>query len=364
MKKRLFSALLLLLILSIKSQTKLSVGFDANEYMDALRVSSYHLDSLYPSYCLPMPTTGNYQRVYRSPVVGLKNRFDIWVKDNSIGVISIRATIAESESWIENFYMGMIANEGSIVLDSKQVFKYKIAADTNAYVHLGWMVGLGHMAPDIVAHINELYNKGIKQFIIIGHSQGGAIAYLLRSYLQYLDEKTLPKDITFKTYCSAPPKPGNLFYSYDYDYITRGGWGFRIINKLDWVPESPFTVQTSDDVNTVSPMRDREKAMEHLGFASKVYLQTVYRKLNRASKKTLRLYNKYLGHTLYKLIKKTHPEYIEPAYKASVNYCITGTPIILVPTEAYKQKFPDNGQNAFLHHSYKSYLFLTQENFK
>ncbi len=361
MKRICFSTLLFFLILSAKSQSKLTAGFDANEYMEALRVSSQHLDSLYPSYALPV--VGNYQRVYRSPVVGLKNRFDVWVKDNNIGIISIRATIAESESWIENFYMGMIANEGSIVLTNKQVFKYKIAADTNAYVHLGWMVGLGHMAPDIVSHINELYSKGIKQFIIIGHSQGGAIAYLLRSYLQYLDEKTLPKDIIFKTYCSAPPKPGNLFYSYDYDYITRGGWGFRIINKLDWVPESPFTVQTSDDVNTVSPMRDREKAMEHLGFASKVYLQTVYRKLNRASKKTLKLYNKYLGHTLYKLIKKTHPQYIEPAYKASVNYCITGTPIILVPTEAYKQKFPDNGQNAFLHHSYKSYLFLTQENF-
>lgn len=361
MKKVLLLWLFWLFTFSLKSQSKLSPGFDANEYMEALRVSSQHLDSLYPGYALPV--VGNYQRVYQSPVVGLQNRFDIWLKDNSIGIISIRATIAQSESWIENFYMGMIANQGSIVLNSKQVFTYKIAADTNAYVHLGWMLGLAHMAPDMVAHINELYNKGIKQFIIIGHSQGGAIAFLLRSYLEYLDEKTLPKDIVFKTYCSAPPKPGNLFYSYDYDYITRGGWGFRIVNKLDWVPESPFTVQVSDDVNSVSPMRNRKESMNHLGFASKVYLNTVYRKIDKATRKSLKLYHKYLGHTLYKIIKKNHPEYMEPAYKPSVNYSIAGSPIILVPTDAYKQKFVDTGQNAFLHHSYKSYLFITQENF-
>ena len=361
MKKACIITALCVFALSGISQSKLSPGFDANEYMEALRVSSQHLDSLYPTYALPV--VGNYQRVYRSPVVGLQNRFDIWVKDNSIGIISIRATIAESESWLENFYMGMIANEGYIVLNSKEVFKYKVAADTNAYVHLGWMLGLAHMAPDIVAHINELYNKGVKQFIIIGHSQGGAIAFLLRSYLQYLDERTLPKDIVFKTYCSAPPKPGNLFYSYDYDYITRNGWGYRIINKLDWVPETPFTVQTSDDVNSVSPMRNRKEAMNHLGFASKIYLNTVYHKIDRATRKSMRLYHKYLGHTLYKIIKKNHPKYKEPVYKPSVNYSITGTPIILLPTDGYKQKFPDVGQNAFLHHSYKSYLFITQENF-
>jgi hypothetical protein len=360
--KNSFSLFIILFFsLTLKSHAQLKPGFDANEYMDLLRVSSQHLDSLHPSYVLPLP--GNYKKIYRSPVLGLQNRFDIWLKDSSIGIISIRATVSQSESWIENFYMGMIANQGSITISNKQNFSYKIAEDTNAYVHIGWMLGLAYMAPDIVAHINELYKKGVKSFIIMGHSQGGALAFLLRSYLQYLDEKTLPKDLVYKTYCSAPPKPGNLFYSYDYDYITRNGWGFRVVNKLDWVPESPFTVQTGDDVNSISPMRNRKESMNRLGFASKIYLKHVYRKLNHSTKKSLRLYNKYLGHMLYRIIKKNHPEYKEPPYKPSVNYSIAGTPIILVPTPSYKESFPDKGQNAFLHHSYKSYLFLTQENF-
>ena len=345
-----------------QAQTILHPGFDAKEYMDLLRVSSQHLDSLHPEYVLPIGS--NYKKIYRSPVVGLQNRFDIWLKDSSIGIISIRATVASNESWLENFYIGMIASQGSISIHSNQAFTYKIAADTNAYVHLGWMLGLAYMAPDIVLQINKLYQKGIKQFIIMGHSQGGAIAFLLRSYLEYLDEKELPKDILFKTYCSAPPKPGNLFYSYDFDYITRNGWAFRVINKLDWVPEPPFTVQTSQDVNTISPMRNKDQYTRRLSFAAKFYLKSIYRKLDRSTLKSLKLYQRYLGHKVYKWIKKHHSEYTEPAYKASINYTIAGSPVILMPDTNYLKSFPEKGQNPFLHHSYKSYLFLTEKNYQ
>ncbi|MGZ3864404.1 MAG: lipase family protein [Bacteroidia bacterium] len=360
--KKIFFLSLISFTISLYGQSKLKPGFDADEYSGLLSVSSQHMDSLYPGYVLPL--SNNYQRVYRSSVVGLENRFDVYVKDNEIGIISLRGTVAKGESWIENFYMGMISNEGNIIIDKNRVFSYKVASDTNAYVHLGWMLGLAHLAPEIVKQLNALYAKGIKDVLIFGHSQGGALAFLLRSYLQYLDEKSLPKDITYKTYCSAPPKPGNLFYSYDYDFITRGGWGFRVVNALDWVPESPFTVQTTNDVNVISPLRNREESMKRLGFASRFYLKMIYRKLNRSTKRSLKLYNKYLGHKLYRLLRKNHPEYIEPKYKPSINYSITGTPVILKPTPAYEQKFPHDPKNGFLHHTYRSYLFITKENFK
>jgi hypothetical protein len=359
--KKVFFLVLILFSVAVIAQSKLKPGFDTNEYLDLLRISTYHSDSLYPNYVIPI--SSNYQKVYRSPVMGLQNRFDVWVKDNNIGIIAIRGTVQQSESWIENFYMGMISNQGSIIVDKNYIFNYKIAEDTNAYVHLGWMLGLAYMAPEITNQINQLYKKGIKDIIIMGHSQGGGIAFLLRSYLQYLDEKVLPKDIVYKTYCSAPPKPGNLYYSYDYDYITQGGWGFRVINSLDWVPESPFTVQTAGDISAGSPMRNKEESMKRLGFASKMYLNMVYRKLNRSTKKSLKLYNKYMGHDLYRLLKKNHPGYKEPVYRASINYTIAGAPIILKPTPAYNQKFPHDVKNAFLHHTCRSYLFLTQENF-
>ncbi|HPN72156.1 MAG TPA: hypothetical protein PLZ32_21680, partial [Saprospiraceae bacterium] len=73
--------------------------------------------------------------------------------------------------------------------------------------------------------IDSLYKTGTKEFLIMGHSQGGAIAYLMTSYLYNLQQLgQLPIDIKFKTYCSAAPKPGNLYYAYEYEAMTQGGW--------------------------------------------------------------------------------------------------------------------------------------------
>src|SRR3984885_12617163 len=77
----------------------------------------------------------------------------------------------------------------------------------------------------------------------------------MRSYLYYLQQKgDLPADIVFKTYCSAAPKPGNMYYAYDFDFITRGGWAYAIVNGADWVPETPFSIQTLRDFNPTNPL--------------------------------------------------------------------------------------------------------------
>src|ERR1700757_3131398 len=112
--KKVFFLVLVSFSVSINAQSKLKPGFDANEYEDLLRISTYHSDSLYPNYVIPVGD--NYKKIYRSPVMGLQNRFDVWIKDNSIGIIAIRGTVQQNESWIENFYMGMISSQGSIIV--------------------------------------------------------------------------------------------------------------------------------------------------------------------------------------------------------------------------------------------------------
>jgi hypothetical protein len=52
----------------------------------------------------------------------------------------------------------------------------------------------------------------------------------------------IPKDIRFKTYCSAAPKPGNLYFSYDYEADNQIGWSFTVVNGADWVPELPVSI--------------------------------------------------------------------------------------------------------------------------
>ncbi len=94
----------------------------------------------------------------------------------------------------------------------------------------------------------------------MGHSQGGAIAYLLTAHFYNLQQQgKLPADIRFKTYCSAAPKPGNLYFAYDYETTTRGGWACNVVNAADWVPETPFSVQTVSDFNTTNPFVNAKK---------------------------------------------------------------------------------------------------------
>ena len=92
----------------------------------------------------------------------------------------------------------------------------------------------------------------------------------------------------------------------------------------------------------------------------------VYKKLERKPRKAQRKLEKYLGHKLYKMgISKSLPQLKEPAYIHSSNYMRAGTPVILMPDELYRQKFPSDGKDkAFIHHLYASYSYLLNTIYK
>ena len=341
------------------SQTRLMPGFDGKEYIQILEAYEGHLDST--QYKRDVPVPSDFHKVYRSPVTGLDNRWELWINnDNSIGLISIRGTTAQSASWLENFYAAMIPAIGTIQLTDSTTFNYKFAADSNCYVHAGWTLGIAYLAPDVIKQIKYYYGKGIKQYIISGHSQGGALSFLLRSYLYYLDPSVLPTDIVYKTYCSAAPKPGNLYYAYDFDFITKGGWGFRVVNAVDWVPEMPFSVQTMRDLNKVNPFRNVKGALKKQPLAVRLYGKHVLNKLERTSNKLSCHYQNFLGHTMGRQVKKIFPQYKSPTFADSYNYCTAGVPIVLMPSEEYKKTFVDDGKNVWLNHFIKPYYTLAE----
>ena len=131
-----FSLILLAVILNLtlSAQTKLKPGFDAQEFLDVLKLEWAHQDSgsKYGHAVLPL----NYKRVYRSPEVGLKNKFDFWLRDDTVGVICLRYTVGGT-SWLENFYSGMIKAQGSLKLNDSTTFNYKFSNDEKAFVHHG-----------------------------------------------------------------------------------------------------------------------------------------------------------------------------------------------------------------------------------
>ena len=342
--------------ISVNSQG-LSPGFSKEEYSELLKISAQQVDSTKHKVGLPYPE--NFRMIYRSPVMGLENRWDLWVNDHNVAVISIRGTTADFTSWLANFYAAMVPAKGYLQLEKNYRFNYEVATDPKAAVHVGWLVGTGMLARDILPRLDSLYKAGTKNILIIGHSQGGGIAYLLTAHLYNLRKNgIIPNDLVFKTYCSAAPKPGNLYFAYEFENSTRGGWAFNVVNAADWVPEMPVSVQTTTDFNNVNPFVNAIPTIKKQKFIQRVYLMKIYRNLSRPTRKSQQEYRKYLGDRAFIFVRKKLQEFEKPVYFDSFNYVRTGESIILLPDDRYRKAFPDDPSRIFMHHFFEPYYFL------
>jgi hypothetical protein len=352
---------------SAAGQQYLRPGFDGAEYRELLRVEFAQFtgngDSARPhadTAILPDSRPQSYVFQYRSAEVGLRNRWAMWVRrDRRVAAIAIRGTIGDPVSWLENFYAAQVAATGSLQLSDSNRFDYQLASDGRALVHVGWLLGLAYLAPSIVQQVRAAYADGIHEFILFGHSQGGAMAFLARSYLYYLQQKgALPADIYFKTYCSAAPKPGNTYYAYDYDFITRGGWGMTVVNAADWVPETPFSLQTMQDMNAANPFAHLDKALAKMSLIKRWYVKGKYHKLRRRALKSATAFRQVLGDLVYKQVRRTLTGLKPPAYAEGMNYQRAGTPVVLEPDSAYYRLFPNDPEKVFQHHGFAAYDWL------
>ncbi len=347
---------------SLLSAQSLRPGFDKNEYMEMLKISANFGDS---SYVAAFPKPERFDFVYRSPVVGLDNRWDLWVSTNKAqpqAVLSLRGTTANSVSWLGNFYAAMVPAKGELTLSKTDTFAYVLAEHPAAAVHVGWLVSTAFLVKDIRPKIDSCYMTGTKDFLIMGHSQGGAIAYLLTAYLHHLQKKgLLPSDIQFKTYCSAGPKPGNLYFAYDYEAATQGGWAFNVVNSADWVPEVPMSIQTLEDFNVTNPFVNAKGIIKKQKLPRRVAMNYVYNRLSKPSRRAQKNYQKYLGTMTADLVSKNLSGYAPSLYYNSNNYVRTGTTVVLLADEEYMKEYPDNPGKIFVHHFHPPYLALTKK---
>lgn len=355
----------------VAAQQYLHPGFDAAEYRELLRIGHANFFGSQDSVGVAAEPAEGKPRIgkpeqyvfqYRSAEVGMRNRWELWLrKDRHVAVIAIRGTIGDPVSWLENFYAAQVPATGSLRLNDSDRVDYQLSADPKAMVHVGWLIGMAYLAPSIVKQILGDYRDGIHEFILFGHSQGGALAFLTRSYLYYLQQKgVLPADIVFKTYCSAAPKPGNLYYSYDYDFITRGGWGLTVVNAADWVPETPFSLQTlEEDINPVNPFVNIDKALKGQSLIKRWYIKGKYNKLRRRSRKAAKAFRQVLGDLVYTQVRKALRGLPPPGYAEGMNYQRAGTPVVLEPDSVYYRVFPNDPKQVFQHHAFEAYDWLT-----
>jgi hypothetical protein len=352
---------LTLLVFILASTTlfgqKLKPGFSKTEYVELMSVFARQVDTLPANSPIPKPQ--RFRFVYRSPVVGLDNRWDLWTSPDSVAVICIRGTTLDPVGWLENFYAAMVPAKGQLILSNDYKFDYHLADHPQAAVHIGWLIGAAFLTQSILPRLDSCVRAGIKDFYIMGHSQGGAIGYLMTSHLKQLQRQgKISPTVQFKTYCSAAPKPGNLFYAYEYEALTAGGWGFNVVNSADWVPETPITIQTLEDFNQTNPFANIPDLLKKQKFPKNLALKYVFNKLSKPAQKARKNYQKYLGQFAGKYVKTNLKEYIPPTFYQSSHYVRTGTFVILLADEAYFKKYPDNKKTIFVHHLLEPYLDL------
>ena len=336
--------------------SKIKPGFSKDEYSELLKISTRQSDSLYNE---DLPAPKQFSRIYRSSILGLDNRWELWTSKDTIAAISIRGTTLKKESWIENFCTAMLPISGNINLSSTQNYKYKLGEDSRASVHAGWLIGAVCIFQDLIPKLDSCMQNGIYDFYIIGHSQGGAIAYLLTSMLNHLkleDEKY--QNITIKTYASAAPKPGNLYYAYEYESLTQKGWAFNVVNSADWVPEGPFSIQTTDDYNVLNPFKLVDSTFKDTPFPKNIILKYMYNKLDKPTKKSKNRFNKILGKQMAKQVQKYYPNFIPPTFHESTNYVRVGQTVVLYADKEYYKIFPNIKNKIWQHHKFEAYFYL------
>jgi pimeloyl-ACP methyl ester carboxylesterase len=361
---RRFALLLLLAAVSFSvGAQRLQPGFDKAEYLELLHVNvrlSAAAGRMYADVAPPR----QFRRAYRSPVLGLDNRWELWHNGRGVAVVSIRGTTASTESWLANFYAAMLPAKGELRLSKQQTFRYELAQNPRAAVHAGWLLGLAAQAEGILARLDSCYRRGTKDVIITGHSQGGAIAFLLTAHLRRLQQQgRLPADLRLKTYCSAAPKPGNQYFAYEYEAQTqspRGSWSVNVVSAADWVPETPVSVQTFDDFNQPNPFTGSRRLLRRQALPVRVVFAYALSRLEKPTRRAQRRYRRYLGTLLEGQIRKHWPEYRPGPYFPSNNYARVGPTVVLLPDAAYYQQFPDNPQQVFTHHLFQPYLYLAE----
>ncbi len=353
--------LVAILTANISFARTLQPGFDIAEYTECIRMASHFAAPVVDdsSYLTPKKPE-RFQRRYSSPVVGFDNLWELWESSDSTLAVSVRGSVVTAKSWMANFHAAMVPAQGEVVLG--KTYNYNVCADTLASVHVGWLVAMLSLSEDIEHKLDSCYLAGFRNVILTGHSQGGAITFLLTSHLRLRQQQgKLPADLVFKTYCSAAPKPADYNFAVSYEHLTRGGWAYNVVNADDWVPEVPLSVQRIVDFRPTNPFTHLAELTADMGAVDRFKVKFLFRQLAGPLKKSEKRLRKYLGKTLGKMLADEAPDYTAPTFAQNANYARCGQTIILFPDANYHEVHPLEATDAFEHHMFKAYDELAEK---
>ncbi len=229
----------LFLVVGFQLQAQMKSGFEPTEARDMIQLcNSFGYLDLYGSDTEILPV--GYEKVYTSPSLGMDNKFQVYKKGNK-GAIVFRGTTSNMLSFMENFYAAMLPVKGTIKIKGEK-FKYQMGENANSSIHAGYTLAIGYMKSELLHQISELNRQGVYDIFITGHSQGGALATLVRAYFNYVPDKELSKKNTFKVYAFANPMVGNATFAKEYDAnFCTPQMSYSIHNPKDFVTKLPVS---------------------------------------------------------------------------------------------------------------------------
>lgn len=310
--------------ISLLLTAQLQAGFDAVEAREMIQLcNSYTYLDLYGSDKEIIPE--GYVKEYTSPSLGMDNVFQVY-RHGTIGVINFRGSTTKKTSWLENLYASMIPVKGTIEVNERK-FKYKVGKDTASAVHAGYMLAISFLEEEVRNQIKRLNKNGVFDIILTGHSQGGAIAQLMRAHLEEEPFYRVRNKNNFKVYAFANPMIGNRSFSNEYAHkFCDDGMSFVILNPDDFVPNMPINFKDGQswEEQLITLLTDSDsfdgKEAAIGGFMS-------FFKGNIGSMA------KNLSERINKQLMKELGDISMPSYKQEINYVHTGNVILISPTE-------------------------------
>ena len=344
-------------IMSVSTFAQFSQGFNNREALDMIAIcNSFTFQDVYGDDNAIIPKS--YTKVYQSESIGLDNKWQL-LKNDKFAVINVRGSTGDPLSWMANIYSAMIPANGTITLPGGKVIPYYLSDNPLANVHAGWTLAMVFLSQEVVLKIRKLNAEGIFHFIITGHSQGAAIAQLLRAYLEHAPDNIVDKRNEFKTYVFASPKPGNKFFARNYsNYFSNSS--FVVNNPKDPVITMPLS-------KSHDPFFDVEEAYEHLSDTNRSYLTALaFKAVGRILGGTEdSMFIKKSGAGVYRQISKETGEIEMPDYVADMSYCLPVDERFIEPfNEKYfigKKFYSDfkmDASNIFYQH--KPYLYFLE----
>lgn len=318
------SILIAFLLVAAAAKSQIRSGFDPLEARDLIQIcNSFGYLDLYGSDSEILPK--GYQKVYTSPAYGMDNKFQIYTKGKT-GVIHFRGSTTKQSSWLENLYASMIPVKDKISIDGK-VFSYQVGEKEESRVHAGYTLAIYFFKDDLLEQIRKLNKEGIYDFYITGHSQGGALAQIVRAYFAYLPEKELSKENNFKVYAFANPMVGNGSFAAEYSQkYCASEMSFLIHNPADFVTKLPVSYNDSTFwQQNLSQMLMSSGDFNMPGFAVDGALLLFKDRIKDMAKS--------MSKNIEQQLLKELGEIKMPAFHDDINYMHTGNLILISSTE-------------------------------